>query len=390
MKSNLSISHNTDQITASEAIIIDNLVQRGYIHTIEEMSVKYKDYVDLISTLQDHYALVKHDFSESIRNIFIQYESDEVVLFCFGNARNMYITAHSKTLDISSFVFQAYKHYYKEETEVKIYMTTFYMNSGRLDSTLKTIDTDDINKVKNEYYPYINTDIMYEQFLTLDENILILAGAPGIGKTVMANSILKYCTENVHTIPYDKMKEDSMLEQQFLAVCYVKSTDVLADDAFWRELQKNEFDFVILDDLDYMLTTRSAEVSSHDDVIKNKFINQFLSFTSGIESNKTKFIITTNQNVEDVDLALLRKGRLFDILQLRSLKRQEALVIWKLSNLSEEEFYNLYNTDNILPADLGSDIAKYLNSNTSMRIEYLLEDGISYSGKTQKSVLGLF
>ena len=97
-----------------------------------------------------------------------------------------------------------------------------------------------------------------------------------------------------------------------------------------------------------------------DDAKKNAFLNQLLSFTDGVQKNKTKFIITTNQHFDDVDTALLRKGRLFDILEFRKLTNSEALKIWLEQELKEEEFNKLF-TDDVLQSDLGSEISKRKN-----------------------------
>ena len=95
------------------------------------------------------------------------------------------------------------------------------------------------------------------------------------------------------------------------------------------------------------------------------------------QKNKTKFIITTNQHFEDVDTALLRKGRLFDILEFRKLKNDEALTIWLSEDLKEEEFRKIFAGD-VSQADLGSEIAKRKNKRIKNTVSsYLKEQDIS-------------
>ena len=152
---------------------------------------------------------------------------------------------------------------------------------------------------------------------------------------------------------------------------------MLAMDEFWRNIQKELPDFVILDDLDYMLTKRESEVMTSDDAKKNAFLNQLLSFTDGVQKNRTKFIITTNQHFDDVDSALLRKGRLFDVLEFRKLTNSEALAIWLSQDLKSEDFHNLFQ-DDVLQSDLGSEIAKRKNKRIANTISsYLKESEIS-------------
>jgi SpoVK/Ycf46/Vps4 family AAA+-type ATPase len=194
----------------------------------------------------------------------------------------------------------------------------------------------------------------------------------------MSTLALKHAFKNPDKLPYDKLKDNPALDNQFITVVYVKSTDVLVNDKFWRELEKHEADFCIIDDLDYMLTKRDSEVTNAEDQKKNDFLNQFLSFTDGVEKHKTKFIITTNQKYDDIDSALLRKGRLFDILELRQLDHKEALNIWLDNELSETDFNELFTAHEVLPAELGSEIAKRLNTRISTATDsYLKEDGIS-------------
>ena len=195
--------------------------------------------------------------------------------------------------------------------------------------------------------------------------------------TKFTNLLFKHLFQEPENIPYDKLEAIPELEEQFFNVAYVKSTDILAMDEFWRTLQKELPDFVILDDLDYMLTKRESEVMTSDDAKKNAFLNQLLSYTDGVQKNKTKFIITTNQHFDDVDSALLRKGRLFNILEFRTLHNSEALKIWLEAELNEDEFRKLFQ-DDVLQSDLGSEIAKRKNKRIKdIADDYLYEPEIS-------------
>jgi SpoVK/Ycf46/Vps4 family AAA+-type ATPase len=174
------------------------------------------------------------------------------------------------------------------------------------------------------------------------------------------------------------MLNNSALDNQFINIVFVKSTDVLVLDNFWRSLEQFQADIVIIDDLDYMLTKRDSEVMSADDAKKNLFLNQFLTFTDGVEKYKTKFIITTNQRFDEIDSAILRKGRLFDILELRKLDKAEAQAIWNENNLNEDDFNNTFKTPEILQAELGSEINKRKNKRIqTAQLSYLKEEGIS-------------
>jgi SpoVK/Ycf46/Vps4 family AAA+-type ATPase len=330
------------------------------------------------------------DYSRSKSATFLKYKSENYMIYIRGNQKDAYINIFAKTERSSEQAFKVFINYNEPSQGVECYFTSYFMNGNSLDSTSKTKKVKDYDYLSKKYYPYINTDVMFQQFFTGSENIMLLVGAPGIGKSKLSTLSIKYAFENPDMLPYDKLEENTGLEEQYISVGYIKSTDVLSNDKFWRMIEKAQYDIIIIDDLDYMLTKRDAEIQTGDDKIKNNFLNQFLSFTDGVEKNKTKFIITTNQSFKDIDSALLRKGRLFNILELRALTLSEALDIWKENELDVEDFNDLYANDSeVLGADLGSEISKRLNVRISTACdEYLAEPEISklQSVKRSKSI----
>jgi hypothetical protein len=97
--------------------------------------------------------------------------------------------------------------------------------------------------------------------------------------------------------------------------------------------------------------------------------------------------------LEDIDTAVLRKGRTFDILELRPLKRAEALNIWLSEDLTEDEFNKEFESSStVLQADLGSTI-KLIKAAKEKNMElkpYIFENGIStYHKAKNKPKMGL-
>ncbi len=373
LNSSILIQHNHDNIDINEAMIMQHNIDDGYTFPIGEQAMYPKDYKDFKEKLHKKYNTSIFDFTKGRDRFEIIY-CPEFRITTVGDNKMLYTNILAKSEKISHDVFQFLKHYESIDDDIEVFLTSFYMDGSQINSSVKSYTIKDYEHVNSKYYPYIDTDIMFEQFLTNKENILILCGKPGTGKTSLSTQLLKYTLLNPSKMPY---KKDDHL---YLNVAYVKNTEVLCDDGFWRSLSAKEFDLVILDDLDYFLTSRSQEIQSQDDINRNKFINQFLSFTDGVEQNNTKFIITTNQPFSDIDNALLRKGRLFDILELRDLKNKEAKEIWE-SELSEKFTYE----GNVLQADLGSDIQKKLNNKMTQKA-YLKEKEISKINKTSKKV----
>lgn len=375
----LNISHNPEHHNVEEATIHFRNISKGLVYSVINLSLDSNHYEEFLNDVKALYPGIKeYDYSKNKYTIRTRLESDDISVFVDGNWAEVYLDFYVKTEEECHKIWQAYNEYNQEDSEVIVFLYSYFLNNGCLDDAVKICVNSELDFISKSYYPYIDTDLMFEQFFTGSENILLVVGEPGLGKSKLSTAALKFAIENSEFLPYDKMADNPNQESQYVSAAFVKSPEVLADDTFWRTLEKQAVDFCIIDDLDYMLTKRDTEVTSHDDAVKNAFLNQFLSFTDGVEKNNTKFIITTNQSFDDIDTALLRKGRLFDILELRKLKNEEALTIWKENDLKEKDFHKLFVEEYILPAELGSEISKMLNKrSTKMLQSYLKEDNIS-------------
>ncbi len=379
MTSNLVISHNSEEFDYFEAITAYEDYEAGFRFNIDSLTIETKKLSKIILELESEFnELVKYDYSRNKNMIFIKYSNEKIKLFFQGNSTELLCSAIGKREKDIVKVWNMLLSNSICDNDVDIFAHSFVLDNHQLITSSKTIKPSELNYISKKYYPYIKTDVMFDQFFTGHENILLLVGEPGLGKSKLGALALKYAYENPDKLPYDKIEDNPDLDNQFISTVFVKSVDVLSSNAFWRNLDKNKIDFVIIDDLDFMLTKRDAEVQTQEDVSKNSFLNQFLSYTDGVEKNKTKFIITTNQSYSELDQAILRKGRLFDVLELRKLDKSEALDIWLENDFSEEEFNKTFSTHEILPAELGSEIINRKNIRINNSIEnYLLEDGIS-------------
>lgn len=383
----LNLSHNNDSmggITPQEAV--DNLInfQDGFVKFMEgAVFTTEKSFKSFLSDIEKEFGpLERYEYSDCV-NGYSKFMNDKFRCYSayYGDEDDVFdITSNWYCKDEADLhkTWTIYRKHTKSGFgTAKIDKHEYYIDDGRVSCSTHEISRKNVDCISKLYYPYIDTDLMFEQFFTGQENILLLVGESGLGKSKLSTLALKYMLDNPDKV-LDKIKQN---DDNIIHMAYVKSNDVLAKDSFWVDLVSGDpTSLVIIDDLDYMLTKRDAEVMSSDDTKKNSFINQFLSFTDGMIKNKTKFIITTNQPYDNIDSALLRKGRLFDILELRRLHKKEALEVWKDNELSEKEFNSIFgNYTNILSADLGSEIARRLNTKIKERatLSYLSEDGIS-------------
>ena len=215
------------------------------------------------------------------------------------------------------------------------------------------------------YVPYIDTEIMFNQFFKSPENILLLTGKSGVGKSKLGSLAIDYLSRHTKKVNAN--------------VASASDVNVLSSDNFWSYLVSDQIDLVILDDLDFMLTPRTEEQSATD-VAKNRFVSNFLSFTDGFKGNKVKFIITTNQGVSTIDTSLLRKGRMFDILELRALTNKEAKGVW--------DFYVKDKPFVIKGSILACDLAHEIEVARSEfeKQDYLKDHKVSRLNSTAKSI----
>ena len=389
---NLQVAGSPDEFMFNDAVEAYQDTMDGFVFNNREMLLRPTNFDDFMKDLEELVGTLDvYSYDKNNNSVFRKYTNDEVRCYVSGNTAELYANILCKSEVQNHAIWTAYKKYAPFQNEVDIYSHSYFMSRGDLDEISKTLKPKTLDYISTKYYPYIDTSMMFDQFFTGSENILLLVGNPGLGKSKMATLAIKHAFENTDKLPYDKYLENPSLDNQFITVVFVKSTEVLAEDKFWRRLEANKADFVIIDDLDFMLTKRDSEVVSAEDKKKNDFLNQFLSYTDGVERYNTKFIITTNQKYDDIDTALLRKGRLFDILELRSLNKEEALEIWNDNDLEVSIFHELFKSDNVLPAELGSEINKRLNDRISdTTSSYIKEDGISKTEKAgRKKTMGL-
>jgi hypothetical protein len=180
-------------------------------------------------------------------------------------------------------------------------------------------------KVYKEMYPKIKEplDDYYSRFIKSSSNILLLIGEPGTGKTTFINNLL--VSQNLSSIvAYDER--------------------VINSDSLYISFLEGDRSVLVLEDSDAFLSARKDG---------NSTLHKFLSVSDGLISlpNK-KIIFSTNlDSINDVDPALIRKGRCFDIIKFGPLNYEEACALANKANLpipknkgAEYTLAELFNT----------------------------------------------
>ena len=140
----------------------------------------------------------------------------------------------------------------------------------------------------------------YDRYMQSDSNILVLIGPPGTGKTSFIRGLLSHAGSDA-IISYD--------------------TGILSDDEIFADFMSETERFMVLEDADTFLASRGKG--------GNTIMHKFLNVGDGLLSTKGKKIVfsTNLPSVRDIDEALLRPGRCFDILRFDRLSPDEARAI---------------------------------------------------------------
>lgn len=384
---------------AKERIVIDRADE--FIDVLKkELGEDQEEF--LVSYTVESNSLNKREILRMSTDRSGKYESFMLdVQYLIGNraAVNVY-TGTLKELDqMMSFM----KEFTAGTNTVKLLIHDLYMTqSGTIASEEALIQADSLGDFMAEFYPdIVDLDAFFKRYTVSDENILILIGESGLGKTKFATMFLKYLQSNYKLLKdnkaiiekYDEFEDEYEEEDDgFVRIAYVKNEDLLSNDAFWNKIKVGNYDAVILDDLDYFLSSRQQSVGNQIEVKKDAFISNLLSFSDGIFPKYTKFIITTNREVDDVDKALKRDGRLFGIFEFSKLSYEEAENIWDSTGLKKDIFEKEFKGSNeILQSKLGGFI-KRVKSCDGEEPEPLLRDGskADVSGKyTSAKSIGL-
>ena len=155
-----------------------------------------------------------------------------------------------------------------------------------------------------EMYPFLNGESLgdyYDRYMESSANILLLIGPPGTGKTTFIRGLLAHRNCSA-IVTYDAA--------------------ILEKDAFFAKFIEDDAEVMVLEDSDAFLKSRSDG---------NTMMHRFLNVGDGLVTTKgKKMIFSTNlPSIRDIDSALVRPGRCFDILTFSPLHEAEATKLAK-------------------------------------------------------------
>lgn len=150
-----------------------------------------------------------------------------------------------------------------------------------------------------EMYPFLKGESLndyYDRYMESSANILLLIGPPGTGKTTFIRGLLAHRNCSA-IVTYD--------------------AGILEKDAFFAKFIEDDAEVMVLEDSDAFLKSRSDG---------NTMMHRFLNVGDGLVTTKgKKMIFSTNlPSVRDIDSALIRPGRCFDIVEFKPLSLFDA------------------------------------------------------------------
>lgn len=173
------------------------------------------------------------------------------------------------------------------------------------DKTLTTkdevIEASPLTNPRQVFYPYIKQDLLdyYKQFMEARENVLILLGPPGTGKSTFLRGLITM-GNNPAMLAYNK--------------------DVISSPELTETFYSSDSTILALEDCDAAIASRDTG---------NEIMAGLLNDSEGIIPRKRKkLVFSTNlPDINKIDPALLRAGRCFDVVHFRHLTLAEARAV---------------------------------------------------------------
>jgi len=171
----------------------------------------------------------------------------------------------------------------------------------------------------SEMYPFLGDETLteyYDRYMHSSASVLVLFGPPGTGKTTFIRGLLQY-TKSSAIVTYDPQ----LLEKDYVFARFIESSN----------------NIMVLEDADNFLGSRNEG---------NTVMHKFLNVGDGLITTKNKkLIFSTNlPSVKDIDPALIRPGRCFDVLTFSYLDKRQAKNLASVINtelLTDSDTYSI-------------------------------------------------
>lgn len=264
-----------------------NDVEEGIMKKLQDRAIGY--FNGVYSSSRYFRGLIEDSADRYIDLYMVMVESES------GNIDVCALGDESKVKEFMEFA----RGVYVAEGLIEVSKLDAFTSQGPLVSTRKMKLTD-IDEPCMGFYPWLeyeSIEELGEKYNNSKSNVLLLIGDPGTGKSTIIRKLL------------------FLLDREKIGM--VDNSGLLMDPNLPAWLTKYQQDsIVVFEDADLFIGSRENG---------NTQMSMLLNMTNGVVQSNTKVIISTNlSSLKDVDPAILRSGRNFDILSARKLTMEEA------------------------------------------------------------------
>jgi len=214
-------------------------------------------------------------------------------------------------------------------------------------------DVAGIDEAKEELQEIVEFLRTPHKFTSLGGRIpkgVLLVGAPGTGKTLLAKAVAGEAG-----VPFFSISGSEFVEM-FVGVGASRVRDM-----FGQAAQKAPC-IIFIDELDAIGKTRGSNpVGGHDE--REQTLNQLLVEMDGFDANTGVIIMSATNRPETLDPALLRPGR-FDrqvVVDRPDLNGREAILVIHSKGVKLDKNVNLKSIAAMTPGFVGADLANIIN-----------------------------